>query len=66
VSRPGSLRPQPGHRPAAPVRQEDPPDDWLCTWAYRIAVWSDGSKTGVWELKYVNAACLEHARLPAA
>lgn len=60
------LRPAAGIRPASPVQQESPPDDWLCTWVYRVAVWSDGPKDGVWELKYINAACLAHARLAHA
>jgi hypothetical protein len=56
-----------GRRPAVPVRQADAPDDWLCTWAYRIAVWTAPcGPQGVWELKFINAACRQHNHLPAA
>jgi hypothetical protein len=60
-----ALRPAPGKRPLLPVRQDNPPDDWLCTWSYRLAVWSPGPRDGVWELKFIHAACHAHARLPA-
>lgn len=65
--RPSQFRVSPGTRPLAPVRLEQIPDDWMCTWVYRL-VRGDGRQVtgGFWELKYVNAACLRHARLPAA
>jgi hypothetical protein len=66
VSRP-QFRPVPGTRPAAPVRCDEIPDDWKCTWTYRVVSCPAGENgTGFWELKYINAACLEHARLLAA
>ena len=66
---PSPLKPSAGTRPPRPVLQDSPPDDWLCIWVYTQAVWScpDGQEgEGYWELKYVNAACLAHARLAAA
>lgn len=64
---PAPIRKSAGRRPVPPVRQQNPPDDWLCTWSYRIAVWSRPEReAGVWELKYIHAACHEHALLPAA
>lgn len=51
----------PGSRPAAPFRQQAPPDDWLCTWSYRLPVWSAPAPAeGVWELKFVHACCAQH------
>lgn len=61
-----ALRPHPGRRPAVPVRQDSPPDDHLCAWSYRVAVWSGSEARGFWELKYINSACAEHARLAFA
>jgi hypothetical protein len=55
----------PGTRPAAPVRADEIPADWLCTWVYRPPDRDAPGSSGFWELKYVNAACLAHARLPA-
>jgi hypothetical protein len=67
MTRPAGLRPAPGRRPAAPVRLDEIPADYLCTWTYRQAVWSGGPQIkGYWELKFINAACPEHARLAAA
>lgn len=61
------LRAQPGTRPRIPVRQDTPPDDHWCTWAVRTAVWTTPViAPGTWELKFINAACPEHARLAAA
>jgi hypothetical protein len=53
-----------GTRPPVPVRQGSPPDDWLCTWSYRKAVWSCANPPPpVWELKFIHAACPAHAHL---
>lgn len=60
-----AVRKLPGTRPPVPVRADRMPDDWLCTWAYRELP-GNPPRTGVWELKYINAACPEHARLAAA
>jgi hypothetical protein len=67
VSRAVTARPHPGTRPPAPVRLDEIPADWRCTWTYRIAVWSTSAPPGKghWELKFINAACPEHGRLAA-
>ena len=60
------FRVPPGTRPADPVRTYAMPDDSLCTWIYRLTGCEAGENgTGFWELKYINAACLQHARLPS-
>jgi len=65
--RQSNARVYPGTRPLIPVRAEQIPDDWHCTWVYRLVRGDGGRVTGgFWELKYVNAACLQHYRLPAA
>jgi hypothetical protein len=62
-----ATRKRPGTRPPSPVRLEEIPADWRCTWVYRKAVWScPGPSAGFWELKYVNASCPEHGALAAA
>jgi len=62
-----TVRAAPGTRPATPVRQVQHPDDRWCSWVYREDPWVPGQRrTGFWELKYIHAACLAHARLPAA
>ncbi len=60
------LRVYPGTRPLSPVRLDEIPDDWHCTWVYRLVLGPDRQVTGgFWELKFINAACLRHARLPS-
>jgi len=38
----------------------------MCTWVVRLTGWP-AWETGArfWELKFINAACMQHARLPA-
>jgi hypothetical protein len=67
VNRSQYLRKAPGIRPLTPVRLDDPPDDWKCTWVYvPVSCLPGENGTGYWELKYINAACDQHARLPVA
>jgi hypothetical protein len=61
------LKKAPGSRPAGPVRSDTPPDDWKCTWAYQLVSCPAGENgTGYWVLKFINAACEQHGRLPVA
>ena len=62
---PNPVRKPPGRRPAEPVRLDHPPEDRLCTWSVREEPGIPPRKV-VWELKFINAACFEHARLAAA
>lgn len=53
-----------GRVPIEPVRSDQPPADYLCTWrivdrrATRLA-----PAARFWELKYINTSCLEHRDL---
>lgn len=66
---PAVVRPAAGTRPAEPVRQAEPPSDYLCTWVIVQAVWSipeSEPQQRYWELKFINALCPEHGIVKAA
>lgn len=46
----------PGTRPAQPVIEYTPPDDWLCCWSCRVGL--DGKP--FWELKFIHYGCRQH------
>ncbi len=47
---------QPGTRPAQPVIEFSPPDDWLCCWSVR----QRPDQTVFWELKFIHNGCRLH------
>ena len=55
-----------GNRPLGTVRSDEIPDDHLCTWVVRLTGWPSWQPGGrFWELKFINAACEQHACLPS-